>query len=65
MSKESEFKKKPVNVDDLKKMLDSYGLKGSEITKQIKNAINPNLIKPNSNPKEEENAQNTQGHSNS
>ena len=55
MSKESEFRKKPVNVDDLKKMLDSYGLKGSEITAKIKNAINPELIQPNSNPKEGEN----------
>ena len=50
--KAEDFQKKPVNVDDLQKMLDLYGLKGSKITAKIKATIAPNLIKPNSNPKE-------------
>ena len=61
--KAEDFKKKPVNVDDLKKMLDSYGLKGSKITEKI--TIASDLIQPTSNPKEGGNWKDAQGNRNS
>ncbi len=34
-NKAKDFQKKPVNIEDLRKMLDSYGLKGSDIVAKI------------------------------